>query len=714
MFERWTRGVVRHRTKVLALWLLIATCGVVSTIELPHLLTSSLDVPGSNSAQANEILAHQFHDNIEGSFAVVVPNASDDPEVPADVRRAIRFIPGAVVTQQRRVDSTWYVDVDTPLSLSRAANVTAQLRTELRQDGVTNALVTGPPALQHDIAPILSSDLRRGEIVTVGVALIVLLLALGLTWSVALPFLVAGATTLLALLALYPLAHVITMVLYVPNIVELFGLGLALDYSLLVVHRFRRELDDQTVSVEDAVVATLATAGRTVAFSGLAVAIALATLILVPVPFVRSLALAALCVPLAGMIGVTSLLPALLSLWGRSGMRAKRFSGLIGSSRGSWARSARVALRRPKTVLGCSLLVIVVLGGSLWWLQLTPASLTAIPASMSSAKAIRMATSQVGSGFLTPIEIVIDAGRSHGADSPPVTAARLRMAEATLHRPDVEIVAIGTKAPYVSSSGRYERVFVITRNQFGSSQDQTLVRQLRAVVIPAAKFPATTHVYVGGAASQGVDFLDEVYSNLGWLAVFVFIVIYLVLARAFRSAILPLVAVALDLLSLAVAYGVLVAVIRFGVGSSWLGTYHVSQIEGWVPLLIFAVLFGLSMDYEVFLVMRIREGVERGLSNNDAIEQGLASVGGVISAAALIMLGAMSGFVSGHVAGLQELGVGLGAGVLVDASIVRALVLPSVMGLLGRWNWWLPAPLASALGIAPSPLRSTDADAVRA
>ena len=327
MFERWTRGVVRHRTKVLALWLLIAVCGVVSTIELPHLLTSSLDVPGSNSAQANEILAHQFHDNIEGSFAVVVPNASGDPEVPADVRRAIRFIPGAVVTQQRRVDSTWYVDVDTPLSLSRAANVTAQLRTQLRQDGVTNALVTGPPALQHDIAPILSSDLRRGEIVTVGVALIVLLLALGLTWSVVLPFLVAGATTLLALLALYPLAHVITMVLYVPNIVELFGLGLALDYSLLVVHRFRRELDDQTVSVEDAVVATLATAGRTVAFSGLAVAIALATLILVPVPFVRSLALAALCVPLAGMIGVTSLLPALLSLWGRTGMHAKRFSG---------------------------------------------------------------------------------------------------------------------------------------------------------------------------------------------------------------------------------------------------------------------------------------------------------------------------------------------------------------------------------------------------
>jgi RND superfamily putative drug exporter len=355
-------------------------------------------------------------------------------------------------------------------------------------------------------------------------------------------------------------------------------------------------------------------------------------------------------------------------------------------------------------VLGASILVIAVLGASLWWLQLTPASLTAIPHSMSSAKAIRLATAEVGPGFLTPIEIVIDTGRLNGAESASVRTAQLRMAEATLRRPDEEIVAIGKAAPYVSASGRYERVFVITRDQFGSLEDQALVRQLRSVIIPGARFPVTAHVYVGGAASQGVDFLNDLYSNLGWLAAIIFFVTYFVLARAFRSLLLPLVAILLDLLSLAVSYGVLVAVIRFGVGSSWLGTYHVSQIEGWVPILIFAVLFGLSMDYEVFIVMRIREGVDRGLSNNDAIEQGMGSVGGVISAAALIMVGAMSGFVSGHVAGLQELGVGLGAGVVVDASIVRALILPSMLGLLGRWNWWLPNPLAAALFTAPSPL----------
>lgn len=697
--------VVRRRALVLGLWLLIAGLGVASSITLPSLLTTSLTVPGSNSARANQILDQRFHDNIEGSFAVVVPASSSAPDVPKSVRQAIRVIPGAVVTQQRKVDSTWYLNVDTPLSLGRAADMTTKLRDALQAEHLADALVTGPPALQHDIAPVLSSDLRRGELVTGLVALIVLLAALGLTWAVALPLLVALATTSLALLVLYVLSHEITMVLYVPNIVELFGLGLALDYSLLMVHRFRVELENDASSVEDAVVATLCTAGRTIAFSGLAVAIALCALILVPVPFVRSLSLAALCVPLAGILGAVTLQPALLSLWGR-GVNGKGLPGLLNrrSPRGTWARGARLALRRPTVVLGGSMLVIAVLSASLWWLQLTPASLTAIPASMSSAKAVRLATKEVGPGFLTPIEIVIDAGRKDAATSAAVSRARLRMAEAVLKQPDVEVVAIGKAAPYVSASGRYERVFVITRNQFGSLEDQALVQQLRTDIIPGSKFPGTSHIYVGGAASQGVDFLDDLYSNLGWLLAIIFLVTYLVLARAFRSLLLAFIAILLDLLSLAAGFGVLVAVIRFGIGSSWLGTYHVSQIEGWVPILIFAVLFGLSMDYEVFIVMRIREYVDQGLSNNDAIEQGMGSVGGVISAAALIMVGTMSGFVSGHVAGLQELGVGLGAGVIVDVTIVRPLILPGVMGLLGSWNWWLPLPFAVILRTTPSPL----------
>ena len=181
------------------------------------------------------------------------------------------------------------------------------------------------------------------------------------------------------------------------------------------------------------------------------------------------------------------------------------------------------------------------------------------------------------------------------------------------------------------------------------------------------------------------------YGAFPWIVLLALVLAYLVLVRAFRSIVLPLLAVVLDLLSVGAAYGVLVLVFRFGVLSSVLGTYKVSQIEGWVPVFLFATLFGLSMDYEVFIVSRMREAFTHGAAGKDAIVDGLANTGGVVTAAAVIMVGALCGLVFGHVAGLQELGVGLSAGVLIDATIVRGLLLPSVMALLGRASWWLPS-----------------------
>jgi RND superfamily putative drug exporter len=184
---------------------------------------------------------------------------------------------------------------------------------------------------------------------------------------------------------------------------------------------------------------------------------------------------------------------------------------------------------------------------------------------------------------------------------------------------------------------------------------------------------------------------------------------YLILLRAFRSLVLPLLAVLLDLVSVAAAYGLLVVIFRFGVGSSLLGTYHVSQIEGWVPIFIFAVLFGLSSDYEVFIVARMRESWDSGSGNAKAITDGLAHTGGVVTAAAVIMVGALGGLAFGQIAGLQELGVGLALGVLVDATIIRGLMLPSAMALLGRWNWWLPEAPARLARTKASPLENRGA-----
>jgi RND superfamily putative drug exporter len=370
---------------------------------------------------------------------------------------------------------------------------------------------------------------------------------------------------------------------------------------------------------------------------------------------------------------------------------------------GAWSRIARGVVRRPLLVLLSTLIVLGGLSTSIFWLQLTPGSLTAIPQNVQASRALTLVSERIGPGAITPIEIIIDTGHRHGAASGAASRARLALAKLVLKDPDVAVVAIGHTLPFVNPTRRYEQVLVVSREYFGSAGTQHLVAVLRDTTIPSMNFPAGTKVYVGGAPAQGVDFLTTVYGAFPWIVALALLFTYLVLARAFRSLVLPLIAAALDFVSVAVAYSLLVVVFRFGVGSAVLGTYHVSQIEGWVPVFLFAMLFGLSMDYEVFIVSRIRESWHTGSSNADAIVEGLSQTGAVVTSAALIMVVALSGLVFGHIAGLQELGVGLALGVLVDALIVRALLLPSIMTLLGEANWWFPASAAKLLRVTARP-----------
>ncbi|MFI5034600.1 MAG: MMPL family transporter [Acidimicrobiales bacterium] len=709
MLDRWTAAVLRHRAAVLIAWAGVVVVGLVAAAGLSGLLTTSLTVPGSPSAAANVILGRHFHDNVEGSFTVVVPVGAHSPARLRDVERrvaaAARAVPTASVAQERAAFGLLYVSVDTRLTLSAAAAATGSLRHALTGAGVAGALVTGPPALQHDVTPVLHQDLRRGEVLALALALVLLLALLGVTWAVAVPFVVAAAASSAALIAVWLLAHWLLMVLYVPNVVVLVGLGLAVDYSLLMVHRFRAELarDDR---VDAAVARTVATAGRTVVISGVAVALGLASLLAVPVPFLRSLGAAGLVVPLASVAAALTLQPVLLSLLGRR-VRPRALRGVLSPRdplTGAWARVADQVLRRPNVTLVVSSLALVAASTTALWLQVTPGSLTAVPHDLPSARAIALVRSRVGSAVITPIELVIDTGGPGRVDDPAQRAARLALAESILRDGEVSDVAIGRRPPYVDATGRFARVLVVNRHDFGAEATQGLVHRLRAAIIPRVRFPAGTSITVGGAPGQGVDFLNAVYGALPWILAAVFALAYLVLVRAFRSALLPLVAVVLDLASVLAAWGLTVAVFRFGVGASWLGVYRVDQLEGWVPVFIFAVLFGLSSDYEVFIVARMRESYDAGAGTREAIRDGLARTGGVVTAAAVVMVAALSGLVAGRVAGLQELGVGLSIGVLLDATLIRGLVLPSVMARLGRFNWWLPGGLARVVRATASPL----------
>ncbi len=711
MLERWTRVVIRWRFAVILLWVALVVVGVFLAGRLPGLLSTSLAVPGTGSEQADAILTQHFGENIEGTFTVVfhVANPSAPTLLAMDKRfaTAARAVPTGHVMALRPVEGILYGNVGTSLDLQQAASYTGALRHALEESGLPTAYVTGAPALQYDIQPILEADLRRGEAIAVLAALVLLSIVLGPSVALLIPLAVAASTTTAALAIIFALAHEFLMVLYVPNLVQLIGLGLAVDYSLLIVHRFRQELVDRERTVDDAIVATMASAGRTVLFSGIAVAIGLSVVLVIPVPFVRSLGFAGLVVPLVSVVAALTLQPSLLSLLGHHGTRKARLSrpgAKRDGERGLWPRLARVVMRRPLVVLVGSVAVLVTAAVPTVWLQLTPGSVVAIPQDIQSARALALLRDRIGPGVITPIEVVLDAGAPGKATAPAISAATLRLAHELLGDPEVFVVAIGSRAPYVDSSDQYRQMIVIGRHDFGQEATQQLVHQIRSRFLPAARFPSALRVYVGGAPAQGADFLTRVYGAFPWIVLLVLALAYLVLLHAFRSLLLPLMAVLLDAISVAAAYGLLVVIFRFGVGADVLGLYRVSQIEGWVPIFMFAMLFGISMDYEVFFVTRMRESWDNCGDNARAVTDGLTHTGRVVSAAALVMVGALSGLVAGHVAGLQELGAGLALGVLLDATIVRGLLMPSLMALLGRWNWWLPVPIARLAGVEASPL----------
>ena len=714
MLESWTHRLLRHRAQIVAIWLLITVVGLLAAGNLNQYLTTSLNVPGSESEKASRILNTNFGENTEGTFTVVYKYTNATKEqltgIEQAVEKASAVIAGSQIGAQKSLVGTLYTNVTTPLSLVEAAAYTTPLRQALVQQGLTGAYVTGPPAIEKDVTPVLARDLQRGQLVAVVIALLLLLLLLGSTWAIFIPLIFATASVSLALGIIYLIAHKLLMVLYVPNIVELIGLGLAIDYSLLMVHRYRRELLNNSNDV-DALIRTMQTAGRTVVLSGITVSLALSTLLLVPVPFVRSLGIAGVLVPLVSVFAALTLQPVLLSLLGNR-VFSDGYQGIMGKKdplAGLWAKLSRWVIPRAQSVFAITLIALLMAASLVSKLEITPSSLTAIPANLESGAVLNDIAKKVGPGVITPHEIVIDLGEPGRANSEQINTARLALATSISTMPEVFMVASGKQAQYVDSTGQFIRMYVIGSNAIGDKKTRELVENIRLHITSVSGFPTGAQIYLGGSPAQGVDLIDAILGSLPWIISLLLLVAFLLLARAFRSLILPIKAILMDLVSISISFASLVAIFKFGFGSTLLGTYQLDQIEAWVLIFMFAVLFGLSMDYEIFLVSRMREAKDAGASNNDAITHGIAHTSGVVSGAAIILVGALSGFVFGHFAGLQELGIGLAVGIIIDATIIRGLLLPSSMVLLGRWNWWLPQGLAGLLKVKASPLERPEA-----
>ena len=708
--ERWTRVVLRFRWPILTGWLVVLLVGAFAFTHLSSLLSNEFSVPGTDSERARTILERHFGDRSDGAFTVVfrLRDGVDRAvyvRLQRDVDRAARVVPDS--TPRRLVPAgrnIIYGDIVSTLSLAKAKGYTDDLYRALPHGGGgVQSYVTGQAAIQHDLDPIFSKDLRKGEMIALPIAVLVLLAVFGLSVAVTMPFIFAACTVMATLAGVYVYAHFLTTATYVTNLVFLIGLGIAIDYSLLVIYRFREELL-RGGDVEAAIVRTMQTAGRAVVFSGATVAIGLALLLFIPLPFVRSIGVGGFLIPLTSIAAALTLQPALLSLYGRRGVARipllpKRFRAE--EDTGFWHRLAGAIMRRPLAFLAGGAVLLVAAAIPVFALQLTPGSASGIPQFPQSVRGFDLLKDSIGPGAISPTQVVVDSGRPGGVRDPRVQAAITRLAATIRADRETALVRVAPRQPFVDPSGRYEELIVAGRDEYGSEAAQSFVHRLRGKLVPEAGFPGGTRVLAGGGPPQGVDFLDQAYRYFPWLVGVVLVLTYFLLMRAFRSALLPLKAVILNLLSVGAAYGMLVVVFRWGVGNSVLGLYQISQIEGWIPIFLFAMLFGLSMDYEVFLVTRMREEWDNGRSNREAVAYGLERTGRIVTAAAIVMVAAFSGFVAGRIVGLQEFGIGLSAAILFDATVVRALLVPALMKLLGDWNWYLPDRVRRAMRLAP-------------
>ena len=430
----------------------------------------------------------------------------------------------------------------------------------------------------------------------------------------------------------------------------------------------------------------------------------------------RSIGVGGFLIPVISILAAITLQPALLSLYGRRGsaripVLPKRFRGEEDS--GFWHRLSGAIMRRPLSFLLVGAAILLTAAVPAFGLQLTPGSASGIPRYPQAVRGFDVLKSGVGPGALSPTQILVDAGRAGAARRPDVVRAVEQLAARVRADREVATLRFAPAPPFIDRSGRYAQLIVAGRHEYGGEASQRFVHRLRGSLIPSVTFPAGVEALAGGGPPQGVDFLTQAYRYFPWLVGAVLVLTYVLLMRAFRSMLLPLKAVLLNLLSVAAAYGMLVLVFRWGVGSDVLGLYQASQVEGWIPIFFFAMLFGLSMDYEVFLVTRMREEWDAGRDNRDAVAYGLERTGRIVTAAATVMVAAFGGFVAGSIVGLQQFGVGLAVAIFVDATLIRAVLVPSLMALFGRYNWWLPRPLARLVRVPASPLGHASRPAMR-
>jgi putative drug exporter of the RND superfamily len=698
---RWTTWTLRHRRLIVVVWLVLTVVGFATSRAVSNALSKQFTVPGRQGYVANGEIRRLF--GVQGNVApiVVVATAPSGKRVDTGAARqqfesAIHDISARL--RRARIVSFFTAGSQRSAFVSRDGGTAYALVYPATTGGGFNPgsaevkvirgllagrSVMGAPLHVTGQLALNTAKSGRGGLGVLGEALIGgagALLVLAFVFASALAFLpllmaiVAIPTTFLLVGALTRVAQVSYIVQF---LIALIGLGVAIDYALLLVMRWREE-HAKGAENEAAVVRAVETAGRAIVVSGTTVAIGLLALVAIPVPFVRSLGYGGMLIPLVSVLAALTLLPVLLASVGpRLDRRRLRRSE---NAERHWRAFAGWVVRRRWVAAAVGLAVMLALASAAFRLNVAfpnPDSLAKSGDAYQGLK--RLEAAGIGSAPFMPFDVLVERG------NPSRTAVDLRGVAGVR----------GVAAPVGSAWRRNggQLLSVIPAEPGNSHAGRRLLHRLRDVT---DNEPG--RVLVGGVAAQDADFVSAVYGNFPLLVALVAVFTFLLLVRAFRSIVLPLKALALNALSVAAAWGVLVLVWQQGYGSRQLWNIPATgSITEFIPAMVFAYLFGLSMDYEVFVLARIREEYDHEGDTDRAIVSGLGRTGRLVTSAALILFLSFAALASAQNTQIKIFATGLGIGILLDAFVVRALLLPALVSLFGRANWWLPRPLSRLL-----------------
>jgi uncharacterized membrane protein YdfJ with MMPL/SSD domain len=688
MTEKLAAASARNPGRTIAAWVAaVVVSAALSALFLGDALSGEAEqLNNPESQQAYDLMDERLPPSPEFTTDLVLLRS--DSAAPDEARQKF----SEVVGELREAPDVQYVSDEPVAQTDRAAVTAVGISDEEAADSVLEVAraaddetfdlyATGEWSVERDFQELSQDDLEKGELqFGLPVALIVLLLVFGAVVAGLVPLALSlvAIMTALGLTALVGIAFDLSI--FTVNMLTGMGLALGIDYSLFIVSRFREERAGGREKL-DAIAATGATASRAVLFSGFAFVIAMFGLLIIPQTIFRSLAAGAILVGITSVLAALTLLPAVLSLLGDRvnalripliGRGAERGTGAEGRF---WGAIVRAVMRRPVVSLVLSTALLLALALPVLQLRTGEAGIRTLPDRFASKQGFNALEEEFGVGTTDNVEVVVD-----GDVAVPATRSRIeRLGEEM--RTERGFRQVETNF-YPGSD-----LAVIEALPLGDSRDEQAldaVRSLREVEIPGVR------VLVTGETAESIDYYALTDQWLPILIAFVLTLSFILLTIAFRSIVVAAKAIVLNLLSVGAAYGVLILVFQEGIGNEVFGFTQVDFIEAWVPLFLFAVLFGLSMDYHVFLLSRIRERYLRTGDSDEAVAHGIGTTARLITGAALIIIAVFGGFAVGDLVMFQQMGFGVAVSLLIDATIIRSVLLPAAMKLLGEWNWYLP------------------------